>query len=121
MVHRSTFNIHRIGHSMSSSEAMQKFVDFDEVIRSACKTVLMDEDGEPLAYDPAMVTTWTSDVIKLILATLSEAAETQKKPFSSVADRDNYVFSPHEPAWPLCDNLKWSWMAVAQHEIPSHY
>lgn len=48
----------------------EETVDIDEVIRSACKTVL-EEDGDPIEYNPEMVETWTADIIQLILSTLS--------------------------------------------------
>ena len=49
----------------------EETVDIVEVMRSACRTVL-EEDGDPLEYQPEMVETWTKDLIELILGTLSE-------------------------------------------------
>ena len=53
-------------------DSQEETVDVEEVIRSACKTVL-EEDGDPVEYLPEMVETWTSDLIQLILSTLSES------------------------------------------------
>ena len=65
--------------SAKPSEPMdEETVDIDEVIRSACRTVL-EEDGEPLEYQPEMVVTWTQDLIELILSTLSSEADRHKK------------------------------------------
>ena len=54
-------------------------VDIAEVIRASCKTVLEDEAGDPLEYQPEMVPAWTADLIRLILETLSSPGDPASK------------------------------------------